>query len=140
MAQGLDNFLYDLAIDGGTANFKFWDPNDPTNTAEVSVSPKEFPEGVTAAASREVADYAYSLVSKQLNDKRADKAKAEAQTQLDAQAAADKEAKAATAAHLSEAQDNSTAPLGTEKREDGVTQNVFSSTVDSSASKDNKKK
>lgn len=141
MAQGLDNFLYEVTTDGSVANFKFWDPADVKNVAEVAVSDKEFPNGVQTADSRDVADYAYSLVSKELNAKRADKATAEATAQVEAQAATDKEAKEATAVHLKEAQNNATSPIGTETRSDGVTQNVYSSTVDSSdAPKSDKKK
>lgn len=74
---GVDGFLYDMTVDGKTANFKFTDPEDVNNTTEVSVSEKEMEN--TKASSREVQDYAYSLVSKELTDKRAARqAKAEA--------------------------------------------------------------
>lgn len=126
MALGLDNFLYDLTIDGKTANFHFWDPDDSTNVADISVSDKEYngnPEG------REAAEYAYSLVNKQLNDKRIERLKAADVALLSEQQDSVKADKAAVAEHLSAAQDNVTSPLGTEKREDGVVQNVYSSTV-----------
>lgn len=135
MALGLDNFLYEVKIDGKTANFHFWDPEDSTNTADVSVSDKEVPDA--NAEARETAEYAFSLVSKQLNDKRIERRKAADTARLSEQQDADKAAKAATAQHLSEASDNKTAPLGTEKREDGTVQNVYSSTI---TTKDDKKK
>jgi hypothetical protein len=133
MAQGLDNFLYDLQIDGATANFHFYDADDPKNVADVSISPKEYPEGVTTADSREVADYAYSLVAEKMNAARSDRAKALAVDQADKDAEAAKTERAVTAAGLKISEDVTTKPTTTETREDGVKQNVYSSTVDSSA-------
>lgn len=76
---GLGNFVYELTFDGKSANFNFRDPEDVTNTAEVSVSQDEFPAGVSSADAREVADYAYIQVAKTLNDKRDARLKAEAE-------------------------------------------------------------
>lgn len=137
MALGLDNFLYDLTIDGKTANFHFWDPEDSTNIADVSVSDKEFNGN---AEGREAAEYAYALVSEQLNDKRIERRKAADAALLSEQQDAAKADKVAVADHLKIAQDNVTSPLTTEKREDGTVQNVFSSTLDSTEKSDNKKK
>lgn len=79
---GLGNFKYELTFDGKAANFKFHDPEDVTNTAEVSVSQSEFPEGISDADSRQVADIAYTQVSKVLNDKRDSRLKKEAENDL----------------------------------------------------------
>jgi hypothetical protein len=140
MAQGIDNFLYEINTDGSVANFKFWDADDVTNVAEVAVSAKEFPEGVTQADSREVVDYAYGLVGSEMNKKRADRAVKLAHEAAEAQAQADKDEKASQLEIAKAAQHNVTAPLTTEVREDGVTQNVFSSTLDSEPAKNDKKK
>lgn len=70
MAYGLGNFLYDLEVRDGKALFRFYDPEDAENTAEVEVSKSEFPEGITQADSRQVADIAYAKCAKVLNDKR----------------------------------------------------------------------
>jgi hypothetical protein len=67
---GLGNFQYDIKVEDGNANFNFFDPEDASNTASVSVPQKEFPEGVTQADTREVADLAYAQCQKVLNDKR----------------------------------------------------------------------
>lgn len=71
MAQfGLGNFVYELEVSDGKANFSFRDPEDANNTAQVSVSQSDFPEGITQADSRQVADLAFAQCSKVLNDKR----------------------------------------------------------------------
>lgn len=82
MAQyGLGNFVYELTFDGKTANFKFHDPADITNTAEVSVPQGDFP-GDALADSRQVADLAYGQVAKLLNDKRDSRLAKEAQAEV----------------------------------------------------------
>jgi hypothetical protein len=136
---GVDNFLGELSLDGTTANFHFTDPDDTANVADVSISPKEFPEGVVSPDSREVSDYAYSLVSKQLNDKRSERLKAanvklevEEQDRLKAE-------RAATAEHLSSAEDSKVAAAGEEKREDGVKQTVYNTAAPSTKQDDKKK-
>lgn len=87
---GLGNFIYEITFDGKAANFAFRDPEDVTNVAEASVSRDEFPEGINQPDSRQVADIAYTLVSKELNDKRDERLKQEAidatETQLDKEA------------------------------------------------------
>lgn len=137
---GVDNFLGELSLDGSTANFHFTDPDDVTNTADVNVSPKEFPEGVLDASSREVSDYAYSLVSKQLNDKRSERLKAVTVKQAAEEQDRLKAERAVTAEHLSTVQDNVTPRATTEKREDGVTQNVYNTAEPSTDKSDDKKK
>lgn len=134
MAEGLDNFLHEVKVDGKTSNYHFWDPEDSTNTADVSVSDKEYDGN---PGTREAEEYAYSLVSKQLNDKRIERHKAVETELVKKDQDAVKADKAAVAQHLSEAQNNTTAPLTTEKRDDGTVQNVYSSTK---ASADEKKK
>lgn len=67
---GLGNFQYDITVEDGNANFKFFDPQDASNTASVSVPQKEFPDGIKQADTREVADLAYAQCQKVLNDKR----------------------------------------------------------------------
>jgi hypothetical protein len=122
---GVDNFNGELSLDGSTANFKFTDPDDTSNVAEVSISPKEFPEGVISPDSREVSDYAYSLVSKQLNDRRSERLKA-ANIRLEtAEQDRLKAEKAATAAHFSDTSDSEVASAGTETRKDGTKQTVY---------------
>lgn len=84
MAQyGLGNFVYEFTVDNGSANFKFHDPEDANNTAEVSVNNKDFPEGITQADSRQVADLAFAQCSKQLNDTRDERLSKEASDKLD---------------------------------------------------------
>ena len=71
MAQyGLGNFVYEFVAANGVANFKFHDPEDVSNTAETSVAPKEFPEGIKDADSRQVADVAWTKVQEGMNRKR----------------------------------------------------------------------
>lgn len=136
---GVDNFIGEVTVDGSVANFRFTDPDDVKNVAEVSVSEKEFPQGVVSADSREVSDYAYSLVAKQLNAVRSDRIKA-AETRLVVEAQeADKAAKELQSEHLRTAQDNVTPAAGTEKREDGVVQNVYNTAPPSTQSNDKKK-
>lgn len=89
-AYGLGNFLYELDIADGNANFKFWDADDANNTAEVTVSQKDFPEGVKDADSRQVADLAYSQCQQVLNDKRDARIKKEINDEVTAKQKEDK--------------------------------------------------
>jgi len=77
-AYGLGNFLYEVEFSNGKANFKFWDADDVTNTAEVSVAPADFPEGIKDADSRQVAEIAYDQCQRVLNEKRNARIKQEA--------------------------------------------------------------
>jgi hypothetical protein len=132
---GVDNFLGELSVDGTTANFHFTDPDDTTNVADVSLSPKEFPEGVISPDSREVSDYAYSLVSKQMNDKRSERLKA-ANIKLEtAEQDRLKAERAATAEHLGSAKDSQVAPAATETRSDGTKQTVYNTAAPSTEKK-----
>ncbi len=67
---GLGNFYYEVNADNGKANFKFTDPFDTSNTAEVSVAKEDFPEENMSYDSRQVADIAYDQCQRVLNEKR----------------------------------------------------------------------
>lgn len=82
---GLGNFKYDITVNGTSANFKFFDPEDVTNTAEVSLHEKDFPEGITEPDTREVAEVALAQCQKLLNDKRDARIKKEREAELDEQ-------------------------------------------------------
>lgn len=126
MAQyGLGNFLYEFSVDGKSANFKFWDPEDVTNTAEVAVTEKDFPEGVTDADSRQVAEVAYNQCSKTLNDKRDERKKREATEAFEKDTAEKASAREAAADHFAHSQDVSTAPATTETDDQGRVTNVY---------------
>ncbi len=122
---GVDNFIGEVTVDGSVANFKFTDPDDVKNVMEVSVSEKEFPGGVVTADSRDVADYAYSLVAEKMNAVRSERIKATETQLVSENQERDKAAKIATAHHLKEARDTAVVPAGTETREDGVKQTVY---------------
>jgi hypothetical protein len=116
MSFGLGNFLYDFsATDKGDATFTFRDPEDASNTAEVSVSQSDFPAGVTQPDSRQVADVAYAQCAKVLNDKRDARIRKEAADDLSAKHEADANAREVGADFLANAQDVATAPASTEK-------------------------
>lgn len=90
MAQfGLGNFVYEVSVKDGAANFEFRDPEDANNTASVSVDQSDFPEGAPAD-SRQVAEHAFAQCEKVLNDARDARLHKEAadahQAQLDEQA------------------------------------------------------
>lgn len=136
---GVDNFLGELTLDGSTANFHFTDPDDTKNVADVSISPKEFPEGTISPDSREVSDYAYSLVSKQMNDARSERLKAAEVKQISEDQDRLKAEKAQVAAHLDAAQDNKTPSVATETRDDGTKQSVYNA-AEPTIKPDDKKK
>ena len=137
---GLGNFKYEFTVEGGSAKFKFYDEQDASNTAETSVSTKDFPEGVTQPDSRQVADVAYNQVSKVLNDKRDARLRQTADNELaDKQTEDSRQREAAEDLHAN-SQDVSTAP--TKVDSDGT--NVYNTAslleVDSKDSKNDKKK
>jgi hypothetical protein len=117
MAQqyGLGNFLYELEVSDGNANFKFWDAEDAANTAEVSVSQKDFPEGVKDADSRQVADIAYTQCQQVLNDKRDARLKKEAADNVAEKQKEDKRVREEAADVLANGQDVAVAPAHVEK-------------------------
>lgn len=118
---GLGNFLYTLDVVDGKANFKFRDPEDASNTAEVSVSQSDFPDGVTQADARQVADVAYAQCSKVLNDKRDARVRKQAAKDLEAKHEEDARVRESAADFLNNAQDAAVQPVKTE--DDGT--NVF---------------
>lgn len=116
MAQtyGLGNFIYEIDIVDGKANFKFWDAADASNTAEVSIAKADFPDGAPAD-SRQVADLAYSECQKVLNDKRDTRLKQEAADELEAKQAEDKRVREEANDFLANSQDVEVAPAHIEK-------------------------
>lgn len=116
MSFGLGNYLYDLDVSGGAANFKFRDPEDSDNTAEVSVSEKDF--GGFNADSRQVAEVAYAQVCKALNDKRDARVKKQTAAAVDADLTEKARVREAADDFLNNAQDVSVAPAKVE--EDGT--------------------
>jgi hypothetical protein len=117
MAQtyGLGNFLYTLDVADGNANFKFWDTDDASNTAEVSVAQKDFPEGIKDADSRQVADLAFEQCQKVLNDKRDARLKKETTDALAEKQKEDARVREEAADVLANGQDVAVAPAHIEK-------------------------
>lgn len=117
MAQtyGLGNFLYEIDVADGNANFKFWDADDASNTAEVSVAQKDFPEGVKDADSRQVADLAFTQCQKVLNDKRDARIKKEVADEVAAKQEEDKRVREEAAYVLANGKDVEVAPALIEK-------------------------
>lgn len=118
MAFGLGNFLYEVSFDGKTANFNFWDPEDTSNTAQVSVPQKDIPAG-QSADSRDVAEHAYNQVSKDLNGKRDSRLIKEREETVTTQQTAEARARAETEDYLKSAQENVTEPAAIETDENG---------------------
>lgn len=117
MAQtyGLGNFLYTIDVADGNANFKFWDQDDASNTAEVSVSQADFPEGIQDADSRQVADIAYDQCQRVLNEKRDARLKKEAADALSEKTKEDARVRQISQDHLNSAKDVEVAPAQIEK-------------------------
>jgi hypothetical protein len=111
---GLGNFKYELEVKDGSSKFKFYDPEDASNTAEVSVSQKEFPEGVTQPDSRQVADLAYAQCAKVLNDKRDARLRKEAADALKAKQDEDARSREAAADFLNNSKDVEVEPAKVE--------------------------
>lgn len=138
MAQtyGLGNFLYEIDVADGKANFKFWDAEDAANTAEVSIAKADFPEGITDADSRQVADLAFDQCQRVLNDKRDARLKKEAADKLATEQAEEKRARQAAQDFQANAQDVAVEPAHVDK--DGTT--VYNTAEVDETSTDNKKK
>lgn len=117
MAQtyGLGNFLYTIDVADGNANFKFWDQDDASNTAEVSVSQADFPEGIQDADSRQVADIAFDQCQRVLNEKRDARLKKEAADALAEKTKEDARVRQVAQDHLNSAKDVEVAPAHIEK-------------------------
>lgn len=104
---GIGGYVYnEPTVKDGSVSFHFYDPEDASNTADTTVSSKDFPEGATAD-SRQVVDIAFDTVSKGLNDKRDARIKREAAEQLDKQLADQAVAREATADFLSNSKEQS---------------------------------
>lgn len=114
MAQyGIDNFLYEVSVSNGSAVFKFHDPQDLGNTAEVTVHQKDFPEGITDADSRQVADLAYNQCRGAMNDVRSKRiAEAEAKQAAETKAAEVASRHAADEHHANSQELANTTPTG----------------------------
>ena len=110
---GLGNFVYELDVKDGKANFSFRDPWDAENHAEVTIDQSEF-DGF-AADSRQVADKAYDKCQRVLNEKRDARIKKEAEDQLDAQQKEDARARQSAQDFLESTSDVAVAPAKTEK-------------------------
>jgi hypothetical protein len=116
MAQqyGLGNFLYEIEIADGKANFKFWDADDSSNTAEVTIAKADFPDNAPAD-SRQVADLAFSECQQVLNDKRDARLKKQANDDLAEKQKEDKRVREEAADVLANGQDVAVAPAHVEK-------------------------
>lgn len=139
LQYGLGNFLYELEVSNGNANFKFWDTDDASNTAEVSVAQKDFPEGIKDADSRQVADLAFSQCQQVLNDKRDARVKKELADDVANKQKEDKRVRDEAADVLANGQDPSVAPAEVQKDKDGNEVKVYN-TARPDESTDNKKK
>lgn len=143
MAQqyGLGNFLYEVEVSGGKANFTFYDPQDASNTVEVSIAQSDFPDGVSAD-SRQVADMAYDQCQRVLNEKRDARQKKEAADQLASEKKEEARARQDAQDFYANSQDVTVEPAKVEK--DGTTvyntENNGDSSSASDNSQDNKKK
>jgi len=116
---GLGNFMYDVTVDGKGASFKFYDAQDATNTAEVSISADEIKElGKVDADGREVSELAYARVSKELNDKRDKRVREEQIKELDDRQAEDARAREAAVDFAENSNDVAVQPAREE--EDGT--------------------
>jgi hypothetical protein len=133
---GLGNFNYDLDVKDGNAIFKFSDPNDAANTAEITINQKDFPEGAPGADDRRVADQAFAEVSKKLNDTRDKRLEKEAADARAAETAQDQKDRAEAKEFFDNSSDVTTAPAKVEK--DGTT--VYNTAESSEAPSDDKKK
>lgn len=111
---GLGNFYYEVTADGGKANFKFTDPFDTSNTAEVSVDQKDFPEGLSYD-SRQVADIAYDQCQRVLNEKRDARILKEEEDKREAKNEEDARARQAAQDFHANAEETAVAPAKVEK-------------------------
>lgn len=67
---GIGGYHFEYEVGNNAVTFKFWDPEDPNNTAEVTVDKKDFPKGINSPEERAVADLAFRMAAKALNEKR----------------------------------------------------------------------
>ncbi len=114
---GVDNFLGNVTTDGKQAVYKFHDPEDMTNAAEITLSDKDL-DG-KPAETREATDMAYAKASKEMNEKRDTRRfKEEAKRTADRQDADTKTREGANN-FLDNSGDNTTKPVSVDK--DGTT-------------------
>lgn len=136
MAQyGLDNFLYDLEVKDGNASFHFVDPNDASNTADVTISQKDFPEGAPGADDRRVADLAYSQVSKKLNDARDGRVAKDEADAAASKAEEDKRSREAAQDFFDKSQDVAVAPAKVDKDGTSVYNTASAETAEEKSAK-----
>lgn len=137
MAQfGLGNFLYEIEVTDGGAKFHFFDNDDASNTADVTVAAKDFPEGAPAT-SRQVADLAFSQCSKVLNDKRSTRLRKEEAEATDARLTEESRVREAGEDFHNNAQDVAVEPV---KVEDDGTKVYNTGTPDAKSDGSDKKK
>lgn len=115
MAQGLDNFTYELEVKDGNATFNFVDPQDANNTASTTIKQTDFPEGINDATDRSVADAAYAQVAQQLNDTRDKRVTKENTDALAQKSEEDKRARDSAQDFFDNSQDVTVAPARVEK-------------------------
>jgi hypothetical protein len=125
---GLDNFQYELEVKDGNASFKFVDPQDASNTADVTLAQKDFPDGINDATDRSVADLAFSQVAQKLNDSRDARVAKEEADAAKAKVDEDKRSRDAAQDFFDNSQDVTVAPAKVDK--DGT--NVYN-TAEASA-------
>jgi len=116
---GVDNFLGTVTLDGKQAVYKFHDPSDVTNTAEVTLSEKDL-DG-KQAETREATDLAYSKVAEGMNSKRDTKNFKDQAKQVADKQNEDSKTRQAATDFLDNTADNTTKPVSVDK--DGT--NVF---------------
>ena len=112
---GLGNFMYEMTVEGQSAKFNFYDPEDVSNSAEASVSQKEMPEKKVGVDGREVSEIAYGKVAKQLNDKRAKRLADEQTKELEDRLERDAKAVEASTQFYADSEEGSVKPAKEEK-------------------------
>jgi hypothetical protein len=115
---GIGGYIVRFNNNGTSAEFEFRDPADVTNTAKVSVTEKDFPDGIFQPDSRQVLDEAYNRVASQLNNKRDERLKEEAEDRLDKQQTEDRRVREAAQDHFANSSDVAVQPAKTDS--DGV--------------------
>jgi hypothetical protein len=67
---GIGGYQFEYEVGNNAVTFKFWDPEDANNTAEVTIDKKDLPKGVSSLEGRIVSDLAFRMAAKTLNSKR----------------------------------------------------------------------
>lgn len=110
---GINGYMADIKVEDGAVKYHFYDPEDVNNTADVSLTDKDLPQG--PVISNETSEVAFSKVSKQLNDKRDARIAKQEIDSLNAQQNADAKQRAQEQEFLENAQHNTTPPVKVEK-------------------------